>query len=59
MEEDGADVVQMPIEREQASPGLVRPHLDFVVVSARDEQWLRLVEIDAANWPIVLLKTVY
>lgn len=77
VEEDGADIVEMAIEREQTSPSLIRPHFDLVVVTARDEpglvsvyqpsvqlrgmcsQWLCLVEIDAANRPVVFFEAIY
>jgi hypothetical protein len=34
VEEDGSDIVEMAIEREETSSGLVRPHFDLVVVSS-------------------------
>ena len=37
MEEDGPDVVQMAIEREETPPALIRPNLDLVIVSPRHE----------------------
>lgn len=58
VEENGPDIVQMPVQREQTSPGLIRPHLDLVVVSARHKEGLSSVEVNAAYWPIVLLKSV-
>ena len=77
VEEDGADIVQVAVQCEQASSGLVGPDLDLVVVAARDEpalvsvysstrpprprscsQWLRLVEVDAADRPVMLLEAV-
>lgn len=58
MEENGADVVEMAIQREEASPCLVAPDLDLVVVAATHKQRLRLVEVDAANWAIVLFKSI-
>lgn len=40
MEEDGSNVVQVTVQGEQTPPGLVRPDLDLVVVTTRDEQGL-------------------
>jgi hypothetical protein len=58
VEEDGPYVVEMPVESEQASSSLIRPDFDFVVVSSRHKQRLRLVEIDPTNRPIVLLESI-
>lgn len=58
MEEDCADVVEMAIESEQASSSLMRPHLDLVIVTTRDEKWLCLVEIHSTNGAIVLFEAV-
>ena len=43
-------------QREEAAAKLVVPHLDFVIITAGHEQRLRLVEVNAAHGPIVLLK---
>ena len=40
VEEDGADIVEMAVQSEEATAGLVRPDLDLVVVTARDEKGL-------------------
>lgn len=58
MEEDCADVVKMAIEGEQTSSCLVVPDLDLVVIAARNEQRLCLVEVDSSNWAVVLFKSV-
>jgi len=58
VEEHGSDVVEMAIQSEQASPSLVRPDLDLIVVATGHKQWLRLVEIDASNGPVVFLESV-
>ena len=58
VEENGPNVVQVAIEREEAPPGLVAPHLDLVVVASRDEERLGLVEIDTSNRPVVFFETV-
>ena len=49
MELDCSDVVHVPLQSEHALLHFVVPHLDHVVVTARDKHWLRLVEVDAAN----------
>lgn len=58
VEENSANVVKMTIKREKTSPRLMRPHLDFVVVAPRNEQGLRIMEVNAPYWSIVLLETV-
>lgn len=58
MEKDGSDVVEMSIECEEAPPGLVRPHLDLVVVTTGNEEGLGLVEVDAADRPIVFFESI-
>ncbi len=58
VEEDGTDIVQMPVQGEQTSSGLIRPHFDLVIVSARHEEGLGPVKVDATDWPIMLLKSV-
>ena len=58
VEEDCSDIVQVTIECEQASPCLIRPHLDLVVVAARYEEWLCLVKVNATDWAIMFLKSV-
>lgn len=58
VKENGPHIVQMPIQREQTSPCLVRPDLDLVVIAARDEEGLCLVEIDSSNWAIMFFESV-
>lgn len=58
VEEDGSDIVKMAVEGEQAAPGLVGPDLDLVVVTARDEERLGLVEIDTSDGAIVFLEAI-
>lgn len=59
MEEYRPNIVQMAIEGEEAPPTLVRPYFDLVVIPPRYEQWLSFVEIDAPDWPIMLLEPIY
>lgn len=58
VEEDGSNVVEMAVQGEQAAPGLVRPDLDFVVITTRNKQGLRLVKVDASNGAIVLFEAI-
>eukprot|EP00657_Telonema_sp_P-1_P009164 TRINITY_DN3340_c0_g1_i2.p1 TRINITY_DN3340_c0_g1~~TRINITY_DN3340_c0_g1_i2.p1 ORF type:complete len:101 (+),score=6.73 TRINITY_DN3340_c0_g1_i2:184-486(+) len=37
---------------------LIVPHLDLIVISARAEQWLGLVEVHAANRTVVALESL-
>lgn len=58
MEENGSDIVEVAVQREQASPGLIRPDLDLVVVTARDEEGLRVVEVDSSDRTVMLFKSI-
>jgi hypothetical protein len=58
MEEDCSNIIQMPIQSKQASASLIRPDLDLVIISTRNEEGLCLVEVDSSNRPIVLLKSI-
>ena len=58
VELDGADVVEVAEEREQAAAELVRPDFDAVVVASGCEERLRGVKVDAADGAIVLVKAV-
>lgn len=58
MKKHRADIIQMSIESKEASPGLVRPDLDLVVVASRNEQRLGFMEIDTSDRPIVLFEAV-
>ena len=59
VKEDSSNVVEVTIECEETSPGLIGPYFDLVVVSSRNEEGLCLVEINAADWSIVFLEAVY
>jgi hypothetical protein len=58
MEEDGSNIIEMAIEGEKASSGLVRPDFDLVIVTARDEKRLCLVEVDTTDGTIMLLEAI-
>ena len=58
MELDGANVVQVSMERKQASPEFVIPHFDFVVIASRYEQGLGFMKIYATDWTLVLFKAI-
>ena len=58
VEEDCTDIVQMAIEGEEASSTLVRPDFDLVIITTRNEQRLGLVEVNASNGTVMLLKAV-
>jgi hypothetical protein len=59
MEEDSSNVIEMAIQRKEASSSLVRPDLDLVVIAAGYEEWLCFVKVDTADWAIVFLKSIY
>ena len=56
MELNGPDVFHVPLQREHALLDLIVPHLDEVIVSTTHEHGLRLVEVHAADRPIVILE---
>lgn len=58
VEEDGSHVVEMAVECEEASPSLIRPDFDLVIVTTRYKERLCFVEVDAADRPIMLLKSI-
>jgi hypothetical protein len=58
VEEDSAHVIEVTVQREQAPPRLVGPYLNLVIVSTRNEDGLRFMEIDASYWPIMFFKPV-
>ena len=58
MEEDSSNIIEMAIEGEKAPSGLVRPDFDLVIVTARDEKRLCLVEVDTTDGTIVLLEAI-
>lgn len=58
VEEDGANIVQMTVEREQAASSLVGPDFDFIIVPPRYKEGLRLVEVNATDRAIMLFKSV-
>jgi hypothetical protein len=43
---------------EEATTKLVVPHFDFVVITTRYNQWLNTMEINTANWAIVLVESL-
>jgi len=58
VEEDGADIVKMAIEGEEAATSLKRPDLDLVVVTTGHEEGLGLVEVDTSYRAIVFFEAV-
>ncbi len=52
------NVVQVPQQREKAAAQLVVPYLDFVIISARDNERLNLVKINTTNRAIMLVKSL-
>lgn len=58
VEEYRSHVVQVAVQSEKASPGLVAPDLDFVVVATGHEEGLSRMKVNAADWAIVLFKAI-
>lgn len=59
MEENSSNVIKMAVQRKEASSSLVRPDFDLVIIAARYEERLCFVKVDATDWAIVLLKSIY
>lgn len=59
MEFHRPDVIQVPQQREEASPELVIPHLDLVIVAAGDDEGFVEVKIHAADGAVVFFESVY
>lgn len=58
MKLNGANVVQMSQECEETTAEFVIPHLDFVVVSARDYEGVVEVKVHAADGAVVFFEAV-
>mmetsp|Transcript_11249 Transcript_11249/g.32344 ORF Transcript_11249/g.32344 Transcript_11249/m.32344 type:complete len:424 (-) Transcript_11249:228-1499(-) len=58
MELDGADVIQVAQQCEEAASELVIPDLDLVVITSGHDERLLQVEIHTAHGTIVLLETI-
>jgi hypothetical protein len=58
MELHSPNVVQVAEESEEATPQFIVPHLNLVVIPSRDEERLRLMEMDAPNRTFMLIKSV-
>jgi hypothetical protein len=58
VEEDRSDIVQVAIQCEQASPSLVIPDLDLVVIASGHKQGLSWVEVNTTDRSIVLFESV-
>ena len=58
MEEHGSNIVEVAVEGEKTSPGLVGPNFDLVVVASGNEQRLRFVKVDTSHRSVVLLESI-
>jgi len=58
VEEDCPNIIQMPIQCEQAPPSLVGPDLDLVIISPRNKEGLCLVEVDSSYGSIMFFESV-
>lgn len=58
MEEYRSDIIQMAIQCEQASPCLITPHLDLVIITSGHEEGLSRVEVNGSNGAIVLFESI-
>lgn len=58
MEEYSPHIVKVAVECEQASSALIRPNLDLVVVSSRNEERLCFVKVYASDRTIMFLESV-
>jgi hypothetical protein len=55
---DSSDVIQMSKKSKQTPMQLVVPDLDFVIISSRYEERLRIVKMYTANRSIVLVEAI-
>jgi hypothetical protein len=58
MELDRANVIQMSQQRKEAAAEFVVPHLDFVIVTARNEHGVRQMKVHASDRTLVLFKPI-
>jgi hypothetical protein len=58
MELDGSNVVEVARESEEATPDLVAPKFDLVVIPSRHKYGLARVKLYPSNRTIMLRKTV-
>jgi hypothetical protein len=58
VEKHCAHIIQMTIQCEQASPSLVVPDLNLVIITSGHKQGLGRVEINASDWAIVFFESV-
>lgn len=58
VKEHGANIVQVAIQGEKTTSCLVRPDLDFVIVSSGNEERLCFVKVNASDRTIVLFEAV-
>lgn len=58
MEEHCAHIIKMAIECEKASPRLIIPNFDLVVIASGHEEGLCRMEVNASDGAIVFFETV-
>jgi hypothetical protein len=59
VEENGTDVIEMTVQREETAPCLVGPDLDLVIITAGDEERLGLVKVDTPDGTVMFLEPIY
>lgn len=59
VKEDRSHIVQVTVQGKETPSGLIGPNLDFVIISARNKQRLRLVKIYPSDRTIMLFKSIY
>lgn len=59
MKENRSYIVQVAVQGKETPPGLIRPDFDFVIISARNEKRLGLVEVNTSDGPVVLFESIY
>lgn len=58
VEEHRSHIIQVTVQSEETSSGLITPHLDLIVVTSGDEEGLRRVKVNAANGAIVFFESI-
>lgn len=58
VEEHRSHIIQMTVQSEEASSGLITPHLDLIVVTSGHKQGLGPMEINTPNRTVMFFETI-
>jgi hypothetical protein len=54
----GADIIQVTEKGEETATEFVIPHFNFVVVTAGNDEGLEEMEINTADWTVMLFESI-